>query len=124
MLVAQRGLYIGERLRELRYLRALTQRGLSDISKVDEITISNLENNKRTASARTLRRLAPALGVEVGELTAGASSRDPRPQTPEEPGLTEDNRREIEAAKRDKVERDEETRREDRGAHDTGDRAP
>ncbi len=71
MKLAERGLRIGHRLRELRQERALTQDELAVLADVHPVTISDLERNERAAAARTLRKLAKALGVEVGELTMG-----------------------------------------------------
>ena len=69
--VAERGFEIGERVRELRRERALTQDELAGIANVHPITISELERGKRNASARTVKRLAEALGVDVRDLTSG-----------------------------------------------------
>jgi transcriptional regulator with XRE-family HTH domain len=116
VLVAERGLFIGETLRKLRLERGLTQPELAKSADVHPVTVSDLERNTRTASARSLKGLARALEVEIRDLTAPATE-----SPPDEPGLTEENIDRIEAKKREKEERDEQTRRE-RDAHDTGDR--
>ena len=125
MPVAERGLYIGKRLRELRQERALTQKELAELAQVSEITISELENNRRTAAARTLRKLAGALGVEVRELTAGAAARAPAGAAgpiPDEPGPTPEQAEDFEQWKREKDRG--RTTRGDARPDDTGDRAP
>lgn len=86
MKLVERGFDIGDKIRELRRERALTQTELADEAGVHEITISDIERKKRKASARTLRKLASALGVEVRELTA-----DPG-QSPRFPGGAENER--------------------------------
>ena len=55
-------------LRQTRYRRGLSIRDLSEKSGVKNTTISELENERRGAQARTLRSLAKALGVEPEEL--------------------------------------------------------
>jgi transcriptional regulator with XRE-family HTH domain len=56
------------RLRELREKAALSQNEFSDRSGVSRATIADLEAGNRSAQARTVRRLADALGVEPEEL--------------------------------------------------------
>jgi len=58
----------GERLRQLRRERALSQRDLSRITGIAHDSISQLETGKRDAQPRTIRKLAEALGVEPKEL--------------------------------------------------------
>jgi transcriptional regulator with XRE-family HTH domain len=57
-----------QRLRALRQQRVLTLRELEEHSGVAYNTIWHLENGKRGAQPRTLRKLAGALGVEPEEL--------------------------------------------------------
>ena len=59
---------IGKKLYELRFEQALTQEELGKKSGVHPVTISYLERGDRKASAKTTRRLAAGLGVEVSEL--------------------------------------------------------
>ena len=59
----------GNKLRELRRRRMLSLRELEQRSGVAFDNINKLENEKRRAQPRTLRRLADALGVEPHELT-------------------------------------------------------
>jgi transcriptional regulator with XRE-family HTH domain len=54
----------GEKLKEARQRAMVSQEELSRITGVGRATISNLENEERTAQPRTVRRLAEALGVE------------------------------------------------------------
>lgn len=61
----------GERLRQTRRERALSQRELSRITGVAHDSISQLETGKREAQPKTLRKLAEALGVEPKELMEG-----------------------------------------------------
>ena len=57
-----------DRLKALRYQRVLTLRELEQQSGVAYNTIWHLENGKRGAQPRTLRKLARALDVEPEEL--------------------------------------------------------
>jgi transcriptional regulator with XRE-family HTH domain len=61
----------GERLRQLRRERALSQRDLSRTTGVAFDTISRLETGKQDAQPKTLRKLAEALGVKPKELMRG-----------------------------------------------------
>jgi transcriptional regulator with XRE-family HTH domain len=58
----------GAKLRELRRRRMLSLRELEQQSGVAFDNINKLENEKRRAQPRTLRKLAEALGVEPHEL--------------------------------------------------------
>jgi transcriptional regulator with XRE-family HTH domain len=58
----------GDRLRQLRLERALTQMDLSRMTGISVDAISRLENELRYAQISTVRRLAQALGVEPREL--------------------------------------------------------
>lgn len=80
MLLTERDRRIGQIVRELRFERALTQVELSKEADLHEITISEIENGKRTPSARTLRKLARGLKVDVSRLTGGSE------QAPRFPG--------------------------------------
>jgi transcriptional regulator with XRE-family HTH domain len=61
----------GAKLRELRRRRMLSLRELEQRSEVAFDNINKLENEKRRAQPRTLRKLAEALGVEPHELMKG-----------------------------------------------------
>lgn len=72
MNVAERGFDIGDKLREVRRISALTQEELADLSGVHAVTISDIERHKQKASAKTLKKLAAALDVDIKEFTNGA----------------------------------------------------
>ncbi len=61
----------GAKLRALRRRRMLSLRELEQLSGVAFDNINKLENEKRRAQPRTLRKLAVALGVEPHELMKG-----------------------------------------------------
>jgi transcriptional regulator with XRE-family HTH domain len=61
----------GAKLRELRRRRMLSLRELEQRSGVAFDNINKLENEKRRAQPRTLRKLAEAFGVEPHELMKG-----------------------------------------------------
>jgi transcriptional regulator with XRE-family HTH domain len=58
----------GERLRELRLEKMLSQAELAKIAGTTQVTISEIERGKRMAQPRTVRKLSDALGVEPREL--------------------------------------------------------
>ena len=66
-------LYIGDKLRETRKYALLTQQQLADKSGVGIATIVRIERNQVEPQARTIRKLAQALGVEPYELLKGES---------------------------------------------------
>jgi transcriptional regulator with XRE-family HTH domain len=59
---------IGPMIQRLREEKGWTQAELGVYAHLGASTVSLLESGKRKASARTLSRLAEALGVEVGDL--------------------------------------------------------
>jgi transcriptional regulator with XRE-family HTH domain len=61
-------LYIGDRLRDLRKRKLLTQEQLSDRSGVGIATIVRVERNQVEPRGSTIRKLAEALNVEPEEL--------------------------------------------------------
>jgi transcriptional regulator with XRE-family HTH domain len=61
----------GAKLRELRRRRMLSLRELEQRSGVAFDNINKLENERRRAQPRTLRKLAEALGIEPRELMKG-----------------------------------------------------
>ena len=61
-------LYIGDRLRDLRKRRLLTQEQLADRSGVGIATIVRVERNQVEPRGSTILKLAEALGVEPEEL--------------------------------------------------------
>jgi transcriptional regulator with XRE-family HTH domain len=61
----------GARLRELRRRKMLSLRELEERSGVAFDNINKLENERRSAQPRTVRKLAQALEVEPEELIKG-----------------------------------------------------
>jgi transcriptional regulator with XRE-family HTH domain len=59
---------IGDRLRDLRVRRALTQEELADKADVGTNTVARLEHNETEPHMSTLRKLARALNVDPSEL--------------------------------------------------------
>ena len=59
---------IGDRLRDLRVRRALTQEELAGKSDVGTNTVARLERNESEPHMSTLRKLARALDVDPAEL--------------------------------------------------------
>ncbi|MBI4455759.1 MAG: helix-turn-helix transcriptional regulator [Acidobacteria bacterium] len=56
---------LGERIREIREAKELTQREIAARLQIDDYYVSRLENNHINPTLATLQRLANALGVEV-----------------------------------------------------------
>jgi transcriptional regulator with XRE-family HTH domain len=61
-------LYIGEKLRETRKRKLLTQQQLAERSGVGIATIIRIERNQVEPRGSTIRKLAEALGVDPHEL--------------------------------------------------------
>ena len=64
-------LYIGERLREMRKRKLLTQEQLAERSGVGVATIIRIERNQVEPRGSTIRKLAAALEVDPAELVRG-----------------------------------------------------
>jgi len=62
---------VGERVRELRAARGLTQVRLAQQSGISRPSIANVEAGRQNVSLRQLCALATALGVAVEDLVAG-----------------------------------------------------
>ena len=60
--------YIGEKLREIRTRRLLTQDELAEKASVSQSTIANIERNNAEPQFRTIRKLTKALDVDPTEL--------------------------------------------------------
>jgi transcriptional regulator with XRE-family HTH domain len=60
--------YIGEKLREVRTKRLLTQDELAEKASVSQSTIANIERNNAEPQFRTIRKLAKALDVDPTNL--------------------------------------------------------
>lgn len=65
--------YIGERLKELRIRRALTQEGLAEKAGTGKNTINRIERNLTEPHMSTLRKLSQALEVDPAELIEARS---------------------------------------------------
>ncbi len=63
--------YIGDRLKDLRIRRALTQEELAAKAVIGKNTVNRLERDLTEPHMSTLRKLAQALGVEPHELLEG-----------------------------------------------------
>jgi XRE family aerobic/anaerobic benzoate catabolism transcriptional regulator len=68
---------VGERLRQVRTQRGMTQRALARQSGVSERHIAQLEAGAGNISILLLRRLARALGTEIGRLAEEQAARPP-----------------------------------------------
>lgn len=68
---------IGERIRELREQQGLTQDQLAARAGMSKGFLSDLENNKRNASAEYALRLAQALGASIDYLLRGVEASEP-----------------------------------------------
>ena len=60
--------YIGDKLKEVRTRRLLTQNELADKAGVSQSTIANIERNNAEPQFRTIRKLAKALDIDPTEL--------------------------------------------------------
>ena len=64
----------GDRLRELREDKMLSQTELATMAGITQAAISGFELGTRTAQPRTVRKVAAALGVEPRELVLRSNS--------------------------------------------------
>ena len=60
--------YIGEKLKQARTRRLLTQDELAEKAGVSQSTVANIERNNAEPQFRTIRKLAKALDVDPTEL--------------------------------------------------------
>ena len=60
--------YIGEKLKEVRTRRLLTQEELAGKAGVSAATVVNIERNNQEPHFRTIRKLAKALDIDPTEL--------------------------------------------------------
>ncbi|MDP9478071.1 MAG: helix-turn-helix domain-containing protein [Actinomycetota bacterium] len=65
--------YVGNNVRELRTLSALTQAELASRAGITATALSRIERNEAEPRPSTLRKLATALGVEPSTLIKGSS---------------------------------------------------
>jgi len=61
----------GDRIRDLREKRKMTQDQLADAAQISKGFLSDVENNKRNISSQALLRIANALGASVDYLLRG-----------------------------------------------------
>lgn len=64
---------LGDKLRELRTLRAMSQEYLANESRVGLRTIQRIENNESEPMGETLKRIATTLDVELSELIGSSA---------------------------------------------------
>jgi transcriptional regulator with XRE-family HTH domain len=62
---------LGDNLRALRKQQGLSQEALAFAAGLDRTYVSSVERGERNIALLNLKRLAEALGVEVGELVEG-----------------------------------------------------
>lgn len=60
----------GDRMRQLRVARKLSQEALADEAGLDRSYIGGVERGERNVSLSNIAKIAGALGVELGELMA------------------------------------------------------
>ncbi len=63
--------YVGDNLKELRTLSALTQEELADKAGLTVTALSRIERNQAEPRPSTLRKLAEALGVSPAQIIRG-----------------------------------------------------
>jgi transcriptional regulator with XRE-family HTH domain len=63
--------YVGDRLKDLRVERALTQQELADAAGIGKNTVNRIERNETEPHMSTLRKLASALDVKPAVLVKG-----------------------------------------------------
>lgn len=62
---------LGERLRELRREKGISQEAFADKCGLDRTYISGIERGKRNVSLRNIEVIAKALGITISELMKG-----------------------------------------------------
>src|SRR5258708_156719 len=62
---------LGERIRQMRKLRGLTQESLADIAKIDRSYVGGVEGGERNLTFTMLCQLCEALECDVAALTVG-----------------------------------------------------
>lgn len=62
-------------IRDARKRAGLTQVQLSEATGIDQASISRMENGKQGITLEYLKRIAQALGVELGDLLGDGSRR-------------------------------------------------
>ena len=81
-----------ERIKELRAEKGLTQVRLAVAADMNPATLNRIEQGKANPNLKTLKRLATALDVEVGDFFSKAQRSSPEPSlfngSGDEPGVT------------------------------------
>lgn len=67
--------HIGERLRELRTKRGLTQKAVASRTKIEQANLSRIENGHFDISASTLWKILAAMGCSPGDLAQGQEAK-------------------------------------------------
>jgi len=65
---------IGDRIREIREARKMTQDQLAEKSAISKGFLSDVENNKRNVSSENLLRIANVLGASLDYLLRGSTT--------------------------------------------------
>ena len=73
---------IGDRIREIREARTLTQDQLAERSGVSKGFLSDIENNKRNPSSEYVLKIANALGASIDYLLRGDEASQPSSRGP------------------------------------------
>jgi transcriptional regulator with XRE-family HTH domain len=60
--------YVGEKLKQIRTRRLLTQEELAEKAGISAATVVNVERNNQEPHFRTIRKLAKALEIDPTEL--------------------------------------------------------
>ena len=68
----------GQRVRELRLQRRLSQEALADEARLDRSYIGGVERGERNVSLTNINKIAHALGVPLAHLFDAASANVPR----------------------------------------------
>ena len=62
---------IGNKIREIRIKKGLSQEKLALLSDLDRTYIPGIENGKRNISITVLKKISNALGMTVSDITKG-----------------------------------------------------
>ncbi|MDB4161781.1 helix-turn-helix domain-containing protein [Bacteroidia bacterium] len=62
---------IGNKIREIRLKKGLSQEKLALLSDIDRTYIPSIENGKRNISITVLKKISNALGMTVSDITKG-----------------------------------------------------
>ena len=62
---------VGQRIRQLRDERGISQEVLAGLADIDRSNISRIESGRAEPGLRTVQRIAAALGVKLTDLLSG-----------------------------------------------------